>query len=513
MKVKIDSIYDISETTAKAIGTIVDLGSGIDEHGHCWSKNPVPEYGDDDVKITENGKVTRVGTYNSNISGLEPETKYYIRAYIRKGDDVRYSEKELPFTTLPVTITVTLPVITIGSVQSLSSNEATVTGNIEDLGTGASSVSEHGHCWSTTTTTPTVNDYKTLLGAKTSTGVFMSTMGGLSPGTKYYVRAYATNPAGTAYSNNISFTTPEDITEPTVTTTEVTDISYNSAVSGGNVISDGGAAVTVKGVCWNTSPNPTLINSSTPDGTGTGAYTSYLTPLASNTTYYVRAYATNSVGTAYGEQKSFTTLENPNSNWGPGDYWTDLRDGQIYSTVAIGDQVWMAENLNIGIQITGSSFPEYYDVIEKYCYNDNSGKCDVYGGLYTWDEMMNYEYVELTQGICPDGWHLPSDSEWQQMESFLGVDPSELNLWGLRGTDEAYMLLDGGSTGFDALMAGYREYTNNLFFYEDVYAYFWTTNEYDLYYPIYRLLHWNSGQIYRAYDYTYQAASVRCIKD
>jgi hypothetical protein len=99
------------------------------------------------------------------------------------------------------------------------------------------------------------------------------------------------------------------MTVPIVTTTEVTDITYNTAVSGGTVISNGGAAVTAKGVCWNTSPNPTLINSYTINGTGTGAYTSNITGLASGTIYYVRAYATNSVGTAYGEEKSFTTFE------------------------------------------------------------------------------------------------------------------------------------------------------------------------------------------------------------
>ncbi len=507
MKVKIDSVYDISETSAKVTSTILDLGAGIEEHGHCWSKNPVLEYGDDDVEIKEEGKVTRVGAYNSNISGLEPETKYYIRAYIKNGNEIKHSERGPSFTTSSTPIS--LPVVTTDPAQNISVNEATVTGNIEDLGTGATSVSEHGHCWSTTNTLPTVNDYKTLLGAKTSTGVFMSTLESLSSGTTYYVRAYATNPAGTAYSNHISFTTPEDITVPTVTTAPVTEITHNSAVSGGNVISDGGAAVTARGVCWNTSPNPTLINSSTTDDTGTGDYTSNLTNLTSNTTYYVRAYATNSVGTAYGGQKSFTTA----GEWNPGDDWVDKRDGQVYSTVQIGSQVWMAENLNVGTQITGINYPEANTIIEKYCYNDNSSNCDVYGGLYTWDEMMNYEYLESTQGICPDGWHLPSDLEWKEMESFLGVDAAELDIIGLRGTDEAYSLLVGGSTGFDALMAGYREYSLDAFYYADVYAYFWTTTEIDLYSPYYRLLHWNSGKIGRGWDYTYQATSVRCIKN
>jgi uncharacterized protein (TIGR02145 family) len=512
MKVKIDSVFNISETSASAIGTVLDLGVGIDQHGHCWSKTPRPEYGDDGVIFTEKGEVKRVGPYTSDIKNLEPETKYYIRAYIRKADEIKHSEEELSFTTSAISIS--LPVVTIGSVQNLTTNEATVSASIEDLGTGATSVSEHGHCWSTITTTPTVNDLKTSFGAITSTGSYTSTLGGLSAATTYYVRAYATNPAGTAYSNNISFTTPEDISVPTVTTTKVTDITYNSAVSGGNVISDGGDTVTARGVCWNTSSNPTLINSRTTDGEGTGDYISNITGLASGTTYYARAYATNSIGTAYGEDESFTTTGEPNAGWKAGDDWVDVRDGQIYATVQIGSQVWMAENLNIGTQITTVNFPEYNSIIEKYCYNDNSSKCNEYGGLYTWDEMMNYVYVESTQGICPDGWHLPSDDEWAVLESHLGMDPGELYLTGFwRGTDEALMLKEGGSTGFDALMAGYWDYYDDSFYVENEFCYFWTTTEFDYYYPIFRCMHFNSGTIYRSYDYAGHAISVRCIKD
>ncbi|UCH15135.1 MAG: hypothetical protein JSV22_04005, partial [Bacteroidales bacterium] len=369
MKVKLDSVFDISETTAKATGTVLDLGVGIEEHGHCWATSPDPDI-ENGGNYTEYGDVTRAGAYTSNITGLEPETKYYIRAYITNGSETRYSDKELDFTTSEAGITETLPVVTIGSVQSLSSTEATISGTIENLGTGVTSVSEHGHCWSSVTTTPTISDIKTTHGQKTSTGSFNSTLVSLTPGTKYYVKAYATNSVGTAYSVNIDFTTPADITVPTVTTTEVTDVTNNTAVSGGNVISDGGASVTAKGVCWNTSENPTLLNTYTNDGAGTGIYVSNLTNLAINTTYYVRAYATNSVGTAYGEQKSFTT--GPGTGWKPGDDWVDVRDGQEYGTVQIGDQVWMTENLNVGEQIMSYEYADWNTTIEKYCYDDNS---------------------------------------------------------------------------------------------------------------------------------------------
>jgi uncharacterized protein (TIGR02145 family) len=511
MKVKIDSVSNISESSATATGTVLDLGSGIEQHGHCWSTSSGPDYGDNK---TEKGAVDNPGSYTSNLTGLQADTKYYVRAYIKRGSDIQYSDDELSFTTGPEVITITLPVVTTGTATDITATGATVEGTIENLGDGATSVSDYGHCWSNITSTPTIdNPNKTSFGEKSSTGMYSSTLVGLSANTTYFVRAYATNPAGTAYSSSTSFSTPANITIPTVTTTEVSEISYNDATCGGNVTYNGGAPVTVKGVCWNTSPNPTLINSFTENGSGTGIYTSYLTDLALSTTYYVRAYATNSIGTAYGEQKSFKTLGEPNTDWEPGDNWLDTRDGQIYATVQIGSQVWMRKNLNVGIQITGATYPMPDTIIQKYCYNDNSSKCDDYGGLYTWDEMMGYVYTESTQGICPDGWHLPSDLAWKEMESYLGVDASELDAPGWRGTDEAYLLLDGGETGYDALMSGYREYSLDEFYFENVSAYFWTTTEYDILMPIFRLLHWNSGMIYRYYDYVDQAASVRCIKD
>jgi hypothetical protein len=373
MDVRNDSIAEISTTSVKAFATVIDIGLGIDQHGHCWSTTPGLEYGDNDLKFTEKGEVTIVGPYTSDIRDLDPGTKYYIRAYVKNGEEIRYSEDELTFTTKQVIIL--LPVVTIGSVENLSINAATVSGTIENLGTGAASVSEHGHCWSAATTTPTINNDKTSYGEKTSTGPFTSILVGLIPGTTYYVRAYATNPAGTAYSNNISFTTPEDITIPIVTTTEVTEITYNSAVSGGTVISNGGAAVTSRGVCWNTSHNPTLINSHTNDGEGTGAYKSNITGLAAGITYYVRAYATNSIGTAYGENISFTTFEEALIAYYPLDHRPEDITGN-----------------NPGMILENTSYTDnsiYCNGIYRFSANPNY--CDAYT-----PEILTISYDELT---------------------------------------------------------------------------------------------------------------------
>ncbi len=132
-------------------------------------------------------------------------------------------------------------------------------------------------------------------------------MTGLPAGTTIYFQAFATNTSGTGYSAQASFTTPA-ITAPTVTTTAVSNITSTSADSGGNVTSNGGAVVRARGACWSTSPNPRRTDNKTNDGTGIGSFTSNLTGLMENTTYYIRAYATNAAGTGYGNEVSFTTL-------------------------------------------------------------------------------------------------------------------------------------------------------------------------------------------------------------
>jgi hypothetical protein len=140
---------------------------------------------------------------------------------------------------------------------------------------------------------------------ETGIGSFSSTLVGLNPSTTYYVRAYAASDYGLAYGNELSFTTLSGI--PVVTTAEVTDVTATTAPCGGTVAADGGLAITARGVCWSTSHNPTLSDSHTTDGSGTGSFTSSLTGLSASTTYYVCAYASNSLVTIYGGEQSFTT--------------------------------------------------------------------------------------------------------------------------------------------------------------------------------------------------------------
>ena len=168
-----------------------------------------------------------------------------------------------------------------------------------------------------------------------------------------------------------------------------------------------------------------------------------------------------------------------------GDVLVDERDGQEYTTVLIGNQCWMAENLNIGQMLnqSGSTNQSNNGAIEKFCYENNQAECDEYGGLYQWDEMMTYQTGENIQGISPAGWHLPSDEEWMELEMFLGMSEADANETGFeRGTNQGTQLQAGGGTGFDAFFGGiwYPDY--GFVYNEDFsspngyyFTYFWST--------------------------------------
>lgn len=195
------------------------------------------------------------------------------------------------------------PTVTMTSVTNITSVSATTGGTVSD--DGGASVTTRGVCWSATNKTPTTDDGNVSSG--NGLGSFSSSITGLSPGTMYYVNAYATNSIGTSYSSTSTFTTLA--LAPTITTTELTNITITTATSGGTISNDGGSPVTVRGVCWSTKESPTIADSKTTDGTGTGSFTSAIINLTPGATYYFRAYATNSINTTYGNQVTAATKE------------------------------------------------------------------------------------------------------------------------------------------------------------------------------------------------------------
>jgi hypothetical protein len=232
---------------------------------------------------------------------LTPYTTYTYRVY-----SYNSAGKSTLYSNLDSATTNGVPLLTTRAIDSLSYTSAKSGGVITN--SGGASVIAKGIVWSTTNN-PSI-DLATKTNDGVDTGNYKSSMTGLTPGTLYNVWAYATNSKGTAFGNMVSFTTLA-LALPTISaTTAATSITSTAAQGGGIITSDGGAAITARGVCWSTTANPTTANSKTTDGTGLGTFTSSLTGLVAATTYYVRSYATNSVGTVYGAQVNFSTTTN-----------------------------------------------------------------------------------------------------------------------------------------------------------------------------------------------------------
>ena len=200
------------------------------------------------------------------------------------------------------------PTVTTSVVTSITHNSAVAGGNVTS--DGGAVVTERGVCWNTIPN-PTASGSH-VAASTAGTGSYTCQITGLEPATTYYLRAYAINSQGPSYGNEEIFST---MAYPSVTTNQVTDITSFSATFTGNVTNNGGGTVSARGFCWGTSQNPTINDSHIAVGSGTGSFSSTVMGLTANTVYYVRAYATNQAGTAYGEQRSFTTL---NQLWANG---------------------------------------------------------------------------------------------------------------------------------------------------------------------------------------------------
>ena len=284
------AVSNITDSSGVSGGNVVDNGgASVTARGICWDTATNPTISDNHT-TDSNGN----GTFTSNITGLLPNTTYHVRAYATNIAGTAYGA-EMTFTTMA-----SLPTITTTIASNITDSSAVCGGNVTS--NGGAAIIARGVCWDTSHNPTTSNSHTN---DSTGVGTFISNITGLLPNTTYHVRAYATNTAGTAYGAEMTFTTMASL--PIVTTTTVSNISNTDAISGGNVISDGGSAIIARGVCWGTSHNPTIIDNHTTDSNGTGNFTSNISGLATNTTYYVRAYATNTAGTSYGTEVSFTT--------------------------------------------------------------------------------------------------------------------------------------------------------------------------------------------------------------
>lgn len=505
-------IDNVSFRTIIVTTPLIKAGSNeIIQHGHCWGTNPGPTLGNDKTSL---GKLAYPASFTSELTDLTENTTYYIRAYFTTNNEVLYAD-EINVTTLKTGI----PLVNTSDISNLAYNAVTLGGVV--VSDSGCAVTVRGVCWNITGN-PDLNNHEGLTQDSCGTGLFESHISGLQELTTYYLRAYASNNNGQGYGEVISCTTPA-LELPVVETSGISYISYTEARCSGKVITDGNANVTSRGVCWNTSGNPTLENHEgfTVNGQGTGEFSALLSGLTENTSYYINAYASNVKGTAYGNPVSFNTLDDPCN----GDTIITYLN-QTYDIVIIGTQCWMADNLNVGQRIDGAQEMEDNDVMEKYCYNNNEDNCDEYGALYQWNEMMQYTTLEGAQGICPAGWHIPTDEEWKILEgnvdSHFGVGSAEWDKLGGRGYNAGYNIKStthwvssgGGSDlyGFTALPAGYRG-SGGSFKDIETYTCFMSSTELDSDNYWRRYLYYTCQTVFRNEISKDSGRSVRCLKD
>lgn len=410
---------------------------------------------------------------------------------------------------------------------------------------------------------PTLNNSSVNNGS--GTGAFTSTISGLNAAHTYYVRAFAINNNGTFYGNEVAVTTTavSPSTLPSVTTLAVTNITIDKATVTGDVTSSGGETVTQRGFVYDTLPNPTVSSSITYHGTGTGQFSNLLSGLWSGKTYYVRAFAQNSVGTAYGNELSFaTTVPTPVEGDAmpcPGTPTVTDHEGNVYNTVQIGTQCWTKENLRtITSPSTGTYLippagtSETYTGKQARWYNNDSATYSPmnFGLLYNYnaavdtfniafgetslssvyEQGVNYYFAEPRRGICPQGWHVPSRAEWVQLFDYLNSHEEyrsgdvtgnvakslvTTNYWGaaIEMYSPGNLPSENNLTGFSAIPAG----STGVPYYSDfgTIASFWSTTiaySWDTYMSHFTLL-FNNAVACQMESPKNAMMSVRCLRD
>ncbi len=380
-------VEEITVSSAISGGNVTsDGGADVIARGICWSTSQNPTLNDN---FTTDGEGT--GVYTSDMTGLDDNTTYYVRAYATNSVGTCYGE-EISFTTEEEIVT-TAPKVTTIEVSDITEYTAICGGNVTE--DGNADVTARGVCWSTSQN-PTLEDSFTTDGE--GVGEFTSNIVDLIENTTYYVRAYATNEIGTAYGEEYSFTTLKSVGLPKVTTKFAVNITQNSAECGGNVTDDGNSEVVAKGICWSTSPEPTIDDEHTVEGSGLGEFTSILTDLTHSTLYYVRAYATNSVGTAYGIITYFITKD----------------DGTIngYEYVDLGLSVkWAAYNIGATSPTEYGDYFAWGEIEPKETYTEENSLTH---GIYMNDIGGNPQY-DAAAAKWGAPWRLPSREECEEI--------------------------------------------------------------------------------------------------
>jgi uncharacterized protein (TIGR02145 family) len=345
----------------------------------------------------------------------------------------------------------TTPVVEINNIAYITPATAMVFASVKS--DGGAVVTSRGVCWSTSEN-PDYSDYKTSDGD--GGGAYSSGITNLSPETKYYVRAYATNSEGVGYSKQESLTTILDFSPPDFQT-GIFSYTTNEAHVSSKITNEGTALVTVCGICWSTSQNPQVTDSHTTTGVSGGEFISPMKELIPNTKYFIKTYATTLAGTFYSNEISFTTLSENNGRV------NDI-EGNSYKLAVIGTQTWMAENLKSTKYNDGTAIPLVSDAAgwcalstPGYCWygNDEATYKAPYGAIYNW-----YVVDSASNGgknVCPTGWYVPSDEEWDILATYLGGADVAGGKLKEEGTTHWLSPNEGATneTSFTALPGGY----------------------------------------------------------
>ena len=394
---------EITKKTAKIKAVInTNNGSSLTERGICYSLSANPTISNS--KSKDSNFYSDLGEFTIALSNLTAGTKYYAKAYATNSYGTAYGE-EITFTTLPATPAT----VSTNSIYSITQNSAYCSGNISD--DGGATVTERGFCYSTSTSSPTISSSKVSSG--TGIGSFYTNITQLSSGTTYYVRAYSINKAGVSYGNTLSFKTQSATIPNGISINAVSNISYNLATFSGNLTSDGGANLSAQGFVYSSSTSlPTLSNSVVYSTIGIGNFSTSVTGLSPSTIYYVRAFATNSVGTTYSNTVSFTT----NSYIAIGQAYAGGVIAYIFQSGDNGYVVGQTHGLIIPTSISTSTY-------QWGCYGTsistssslgtgNSNTINIAGSCGS-SSAAYYAYYLSTGGYSD--WYLPSYAELQKI--------------------------------------------------------------------------------------------------
>lgn len=517
----------VTATSARIGGTIINNGNAtISARGICYDTIPNPTVERSSV-ISFTGNLT---SFTANLTNLTDSTRYYVRSYATNVMGTGYGNEQY-FTTEKIVV----PTITTTTAMNISSSRATIGGNVTS--DGWSTVTARGVCYSTTPD-PTIEN-GTVKSAGSGTGTFNVDLTYLTNNTTYYYRAYATNIAGTTYGEQLSFSTI-DYVAPTCTTDTIMNITQRSALCCGNVTSSGSGLVTDKGFCYSTLPYPLIGDGYATNisaGNGTALFSQNITNLSENTTYYVRSYATNSDGlTSYGNELSFTTLNLAC----PGAPTVTDHQGNVYRTVQIGSQCWTRENMRCTTSPTGNAWafnPTSRTTTPFYAHLDTTvNGCHYDEYFYNWSAAVdiaeqNGTFTGNCRGICPQGWHVPTDAEQTTLINYVmsqsafvcGTDNSDI------GSSLAYT--SGWDSETSSCSVGNNQQNNNATSFS-LYPVGIYSGDYGYFYDIGRKAEiWSSTQssgslsaenlfinyfhsiVWDSSAFKFNAISVRCLKD